>query len=153
MHETIRSNVFIATRNFMHRVKAFRTEIMMGKNNPLKITYWSDKMEFQGRGAGHIHGVAWSDLHAVSKLIEDERKVNSILAIGKYSMYSCDDGREVSNLEKAFKSLRENTPLSEAQEEALIDFVDRSVTCTLNPDLAAKMINPNKDKSYGMKKE
>ena len=61
MHESIRSNVFIATRNFMHRVKAFRTEIMMGKNNPMRITYWSDKMEFQGRGAGHIHGVAWSD--------------------------------------------------------------------------------------------
>ena len=52
LHEYIRTNVFIATRNFVHRVKAFRTEIMMGKGSPLKILYWSDKMEFQGRGAG-----------------------------------------------------------------------------------------------------
>ena len=57
VHEFIRTNVFIATRNFVHRIKAFRTEIMMGKNNPLRIKYWSDKMEFQGRGAGPIHGV------------------------------------------------------------------------------------------------
>ena len=62
LHESIRTNVLIATRNFVHRVRAFRTEIIMGKNNPMNITYWSDKMEFQGRGASHIHGVAWSDL-------------------------------------------------------------------------------------------
>ena len=79
LHEFIRTNVFIATRNFVQRIKAFRTEIMMGKNNPLRIKYWSDKMEFQGRGAGHIHGVAWSDLKEVSKLIEEEKKVGLIL--------------------------------------------------------------------------
>ena len=74
LHEAIRTNVFIATRNFVQRVKAFRTEILMGKNNPDCITYWSDKMEFQGRGAGHIHGVAWCDLKKVSELIEKEEQ-------------------------------------------------------------------------------
>ena len=39
LHESIRTNVLIATRNFVHRVKAFRTEIMMGKGSPLKIKY------------------------------------------------------------------------------------------------------------------
>ena len=73
LHEAIRSNVFIATRNFVQRVKAFRTEILMGKNNPDCITYWSDKMEFQGRGAGHIHGVAWCDLKRVSERIQEEK--------------------------------------------------------------------------------
>ena len=34
LHESIRTNVFTATRNFVQRVKAFRTEILMGKNNP-----------------------------------------------------------------------------------------------------------------------
>ena len=34
----------------------------MGRNNPMAITNFCDNMEFQGRGAGHIHGVAWSDL-------------------------------------------------------------------------------------------
>ena len=55
------------------------------------------------------------------------------------------------HLENAYKSLRENEPLIEAEEEALIDFVDRSVTCTLNPELAAKMIDVNYDKEHGLK--
>jgi hypothetical protein len=36
-------------------------------------------MEFQGRGAGHIHGVAWSDLKKISELIIEEKKVGIIL--------------------------------------------------------------------------
>ena len=55
LHEFIRTNVFIATRNFVHRLKNFRKEIMMGHNNPMAIENWCDKMEFQGRGAAHIH--------------------------------------------------------------------------------------------------
>ena len=108
-------------------------------------------MEFQGRGAGHIHGVAWSDLHAVSKLIDEERKVNTILSGKKNNMYYLKDGIEMSNLENAYKRLRENEPLTEATEEALIDFVDRSVTCSLNPDLVAKMISPEKTRDFRMK--
>ena len=80
LHESIRTNVLTATRNFVHRIKAFRTEIMMGKGSPLKIRYWSDKMEFQGRGAGHIHGVAWSDLKEISEMIKEEKKVGVILS-------------------------------------------------------------------------
>ena len=48
LHEFIRTNVFIATRNFIHRLKAFRKEIMLGHNSPMAIENWSDKMEFQG---------------------------------------------------------------------------------------------------------
>ena len=106
LHESIRTNVFVATRNFMHRVKAFRTEIMMGKNNPMRILYWSDKMEFQGRGAGYIHGVAWSDLQAVSRLIEDERKINIIITNDKKEMVYYEDDKERSNLEDAYRNLR-----------------------------------------------
>ena len=62
-------------RNFVQRIKTFRTEIMMGEGSPLKIMYWSDKMEFQGRGAGHIHGVAWSDLKEISEVIRLKKKL------------------------------------------------------------------------------
>ena len=48
LHEFIRTNVFVATRNFIHRLKAFRKEIMLGHNSPMAIENWSDKMEFQG---------------------------------------------------------------------------------------------------------
>ena len=66
LHEFIRTNVFIATRNFVQRLKAFRKEIMLGENSPMAIENWSDKMEFQGRGAAHIHGVAWCNLKKVA---------------------------------------------------------------------------------------
>ena len=108
-------------------------------------------MEFQGQGAGHIHGVAWSDLQAVAKLIEEERKMNIIISDDKRDMTYYENDEEKSTLEDAYKSLRENKPLTKAAAEALIDFVDRSVTCTLNPDLVAKMIDPTKRKSFGQK--
>ena len=90
-------------------------------------------MEFQGRGAGHIHGVAWSDLQKVSELIKEEKKVGIILSgDGEVSDENKKDD-EVSHLETAYKSLRENKRLNEDEEKALTDFVDRSVTCTLIP--------------------
>ena len=143
MHEFIRTNVFIATRNFVNRVQAFRTEIMMGKNNPLAIKYFSDKMEYQGRGAGHIHGVAWSDLRKISMMINNERKAGVILS-------NQDKDMAISHLENAYKCLQEAQPLMEAEKDALIDFIDRAVTCTLNPEMAAKMIDLNKDKVEGI---
>ena len=102
-------------------------------------------MEFQGRGAGHIHGVAWSDLKKVSELIKEEKKVCIILSIDNRGIENISSDEDVAHLENAYRSLRENIPLIEAKEDALIDFVDRSVTCTLNPELAAKMINVNYD--------
>ena len=57
----------------------------------------------------------------------------------------------VNHLEEAYRSLREYKPLSTDEENALIDFVDRTVTCTLNPDLAAKMIDVSKTREDGLK--
>ena len=39
LHGMIRANVKTATRNFQHRWDAFMNEILMGKNNPMHITY------------------------------------------------------------------------------------------------------------------
>ena len=64
-HELIRKNVLTATRNFQHRVETFRREIIFGRNNPMCVRHISYRVEFQGRGAGHIHGVLWLDLKAI----------------------------------------------------------------------------------------
>ena len=66
-HEMIRTNLLNATRNFQHRVTAFIKHIMCGDNQPMKIKNLSYKVEFQGRGAGHIHGVLWIDLAELEK--------------------------------------------------------------------------------------
>ena len=95
--------------------------------------------------------MAWSDLKKVSELIKEEKKAGIILPIDNNDMENTSSDEVVSHLENAYRSLRENKPLIEAEEDALVDFVDRSVTCTLNPELAAKMINVNYDKEHGLK--
>ena len=62
LHEMIKTNVLTAARNFQHRVEAFKKEVMMGGNNPMKIKNLSYRVEFQGRGAAHIHGTLWLDI-------------------------------------------------------------------------------------------
>ena len=61
-HELIRRNVMIATRNYRNRFDAFMKEIVMDESNPMCIGNWSAKLEFQGRGAPHNHGVLWANL-------------------------------------------------------------------------------------------
>ena len=48
IHEMIRLNVLTATRNFVHRVRSFKTEIMMRTNNPLNIHKFIWMVEYQG---------------------------------------------------------------------------------------------------------
>ena len=52
--ELIRRNIFIASRNFNHRVKSFIQDIVRDKNNPMMVKHFSTKVEYQGRGAGKI---------------------------------------------------------------------------------------------------
>ena len=60
-HTMIRKNVLMATRNFDNRVKEFMKHIIMSKENPMNVKIFSYRVEFQARGAAHIHGVMWVD--------------------------------------------------------------------------------------------
>ena len=120
LHELIRTNVLNATRNFQHRVDAFIKNIIFGKNNPMHIKNLSYKVEFQGRGAGHIHGVLWADMLKIQK--------------GEKS-----NEPEFQHLSKAFRKLRENEPLEEKEIAELEKYVDKFVTCSLNPDKLESM--------------
>ena len=124
-HEFIRSNVFTATRNFVHRINCFKRNIMMGVNNPMCIHKFSWKTEFQGRGAGHIHGTLWCNL----------RKIE---LHGK-NMDGSDNNSE--NLEAAFIALREKNELSCEAEKSLIKFADKFTSCTLNSDKAMEHLD------------
>ena len=102
LHELIRTNVLTATRNFHHRVEAFKKEILLGKNNPMKVKYMSYRVEFQGRGAAHIHGTLWLDFENIDKKIMSELYVieqNEGLLVG------------------AFRKLRENCQLTENEKK------------------------------------
>merc|ERR1712020_768670 len=106
-HEMIRENVLLATRNFQHRVETFRREIIFGRNNPMAVRHISYRVEFQGRGAGHIHGVLWLDLK--------ELKVKNV-------------SNEV--LREAFDKLRHSQELEEEEARSIEKFTDAFVTCT-----------------------
>ena len=51
-HEILRDNVLTATRYFNHRVKQFISKIILCKENPMNVKFYSYKVEFQQRGAG-----------------------------------------------------------------------------------------------------
>ena len=51
-HEILRGNVVNATRYFQHRVKQFLSKIVLDKSNPMNVSLYSFKVEFQQRGPG-----------------------------------------------------------------------------------------------------
>ena len=71
-HDIIRTNILNASRNYNHRVKAFIKEIVMDKSNPMAVKYYSTKVEFQGRGAAHNHGVLWVDINKIEFYMRNE---------------------------------------------------------------------------------
>ena len=112
-HEVIRQNVLLATRNFHHRVEELRTKVIFGNNNPMSVRHVSYRVEFQGRGAAHVHGVMWLELKEIKlQYVED----------------SC--------LQKAFESLRFGQELTANEREAVEKMTDKFTTCTLSPAVA-----------------
>ena len=72
-HEFIKENVLTQTLTFDHRVQEFIKNIMMNKDSPFSVKYYSYRVEFQLRGAAHIHGTIWVDFEKYyEKEIEEE---------------------------------------------------------------------------------
>ena len=98
-----------ATRNFHHRVETFRKEIIFGRNNPMAVKYISYRVEFQGRGAAHIHGTLWLNIAKIEEDINED------------------------NLQEAFIKLRNDISLTESEKHTISKFTDRFISCSLNP--------------------
>ena len=115
-HEIIRTNLLNATRNFQHRVSSFIKHIMCGDNQSMKIKSLSYKVEFQGRGAGHIHGVLWVDLAELEKELPKKK--------GSSENSGQDDKKTYQNyLISAFEKLRLSKTLSNEEIKALVIYV------------------------------
>ena len=125
LHEMIRTNVMNATRNFHQRVNAFKTEIIMGKNNPMHVKHISYRVEFQGRGAAHVHGTLWLDI----KKIEESGN----LADGESENYA-------QYISEAFRKLRDNIKLTLEEKDAIKTLTDKFTTCSLNPEKVGNMM-------------
>ena len=128
LHEVIRQNVIEATRYFDFRVKAFVKEVVMGGANPMAIQFYSYRVEFQARGAAHIHGVLWAD---IDKL---EQGCKHLLGL-KAAFKALRDDKVPQHVERGDK------PISKAHEKkvlpflatnALTNFIDEFITCSLH---------------------
>ena len=119
-HQLIRDNVLTATRVFDQRVKTFIKSIIMGKGNPMYIQFYTYRVEFQQRGAGHVHGCLWMDMEKMDEKIPD--------------------------LKKAYEKLRHDQDLKDTDDirvmegkqipnhiKALTTMIDSFTTCSLHP--------------------
>ena len=115
-HELIRRNVVTATRYFHQRVKMFFGKIVMAKSNPMNVKYYSSKVEFQSRGAGHIHGTLWLNFQKLSKLVEcnTTNRLRNPKATDEKNV-----SRPLRNIAATFKKLRNQQELDQSDINAL----------------------------------
>ena len=116
-HEIVRKNVLLATRNFNHRVQEFRKTVLFGANSPMRVRHISYRVEFQGRGAGHIHGVLWVDLKQVRVKEVDSKR-----------------------LMRAFEKLKDEKLLDQFEQEDVERYTDAFATCSRNPEVVGKRV-------------
>merc|ERR1719282_28291 len=105
LHQLIRGNVNMATRYFNHRVKSFMANIVMSKKNPMSVKYFTYRIEFQARGAGHAHGTLWLDLPRLESMIIVDGKL-------KNPDNGIPQEKPLKGIQKIFKKLRNNSQLS-----------------------------------------
>ena len=106
LHELVRKNVLNITMNFDKRVHSFINRIIMPESSPMCTNFYHYRVEFQMRGAGHIHGVLWVNL---PKLEE-----------------------KFPGLQMVISKLKNSSTLTEKEKEVASNFVDAFVTCSLD---------------------
>lgn len=91
--------------------------IVMSKENPMNTNLFNYRVEFQARGAGHIHGVLWIDF---------EKKL--------------PNGLDNKIIKDAFNKFRHDDNLSAEEEMEVIKFIDTFVTCSSDKNEAKNLL-------------
>jgi hypothetical protein len=135
LHELVRGNVLTATRYFQHRVKNFIDKVMMGKNNPMCASYYTYKVEFQDRGAGHIHGTLWLRLDDLEDMHRGDDGELKRLVKGEPKKMG-----HLRGLRAAFTKLRKNGKLNNDDKRALTRFIDEFTTVSIHGNTIGKTV-------------
>ena len=114
-HELIRGNVVAATRYFHNRVTSFINKILLQKSNPMSVQYYSYKVEFQERGAPHIHGVLWLNVAELENLSRID---------GQLTKTQDGNDKPLKGISKTFTKLRISAKLNTEDCQKLISFID-----------------------------
>ena len=92
----------------------------MGKNNDMNVKYYTYKVEFQDRGAGHIHGTLW-------------------LSIDKIENMETKNGEKpFKHLQGAFKKIKNNEHLSDTETNCVKMFIDQYTTVSIHEETVGK---------------
>ena len=132
-HEAIRKSVLNATRNFNHKVKAFYRHIIKGSDSRMSIGFYTYRIEFQDRGAGHVHGVLWVDWDAFEK---NEANIEDFADENEEEI-----GQGVQKLRTAFKKFKDEKTLSVGEYEKIVKFVNTFISCSTDPDEVECMLH------------
>ena len=94
----------------------------------MNVDYYSYKVEFQDRGAGHAHGTLWLNLDKIENLLKDKD--------GTLRPRNVDDDPNkcgpFHGIKVAFKKLRSNTKLENEDKNALREFIDEYTTVSIH---------------------
>ena len=115
----------MATRYFHQRAKLFINKIVMAKSNPMSVKFYSYKVEFQQRGAAHIHGILWLDMFRLEKLIW---KNGQLAHPASDYMNHGQSSLPLKGIAETFKKLRSCQKLSKENISVLTVFVDSFTT-------------------------
>ena len=98
----------------------------MGSNNPMHVKNYTYKVEFQDRGAGHVHGTLWLRMDKIENLVKDEDGT-----LRERNENDLESKAVFSGLKAAFKKFRNNEKLTEKEISAVRNFIDAYTTvCT-----------------------
>ena len=126
-HEFIRKNILTATLNFNNRVQEFIKTIIMNNYGDMCVEYYNYRVEFQMRGAGHIHGTLWLDWVKLKKEMNEQNKKG------------CKTNIDIESVQSAFTKIKDEVFGGEDRDEEefnmehdeLAAFIDKFCTCSL----------------------
>ena len=121
-HELLRGSVLSATRYFNERVRKFISKVVMDKKSSLPVKYYTYKVEFQQRGAPHIHGVLWLDLDKLEQMNGDLKITDDP-----------GDSKPFPSLKSAFQKLKSDEELNEEDLMSLENLVETFSSVCIDP--------------------
>ena len=100
----------------------------------MNVNIYSMRIEFQQRGAGHVHGTLWIQLQNLEKLV---RHPSGRLVQDKEEC-DADVDRPFMGISEAFDKLRTDRDLTEKELKALVSFIDEFTTVSLHENTVGK---------------
>ena len=138
-HSLIRNNVLTATRYFHQRVTQFLKKIVLAKSAPLPVKYYSYKVEFQARGAGHIHGVLWLDTDRLEKMVLTPD--GHLVAGAEEDLYTDEPlEKPLAGMSKPFMKMHQRQLLDEDDLRVLRTLTDLFTTCSTHPPIVGEEV-------------